>query len=76
MGQLMGFLHSWDYWISIPEHEIYQWVPIWELNLVVKVGHVKLMKHSLVLKAYLCSGAKDLLQVQILKQEILSDKLH
>jgi hypothetical protein len=30
----------------------------------------------LVLKAYLCSGAKDLLQVQILKQEILSDKLH
>jgi len=76
MGQMMYLFRYWHYWISIPEHEIYQWVPILELHLVVRVGHVTLMKHSSGLKACLCSGAKDLLQAQILKQVVLVVNLH
>lgn len=71
MGQVIYLFCYWDYWISIPEHEIYPWVPILELHLVVRVGHVALMKHSSGLKACLCSGAKDLLRAQILKQVVL-----
>lgn len=38
---------------------------------MVRDGHVALMKYSSGLKACLCSGAKDLLQAQILKQVVL-----
>jgi hypothetical protein len=36
----------------------------------VTVAHVEVTRHSLGLKARLCSGARDLLQVQILKRGV------